>query len=249
MSGIPFALQLYTVRDHLKKDTAATLRRVKEIGYDFVELAGLGPNGPNEYNRMLAGAGLQAISGHFPYEDVVSKTDRVIEAVQALGLQYAVVPWLGGDLCPDKDAWLAAVNAMNEAGARFREADITLCYHNHAHEFQRIDGQYILDLIFQSAEAHHLAAELDTYWIKYGGADPATYIGQYNGRAPLIHLKDMTGGDNRTFAEMGRGIIEWAPILEAAIQAGVRWYIVEQDECAGDSLECARISADFVRDL
>jgi len=126
-------------------------------------------------------------------------------------------------------------------------AGLTLCYHNHAHEFQQFDGQYVLDIVFDAAPG--LGAELDTYWIKYGGPDPAAYIGKYNGRVPLLHLKDMTGGDDRTFAEMGRGIIEWTPIIEAAVKAGVRWYIVEQDECAGDSLESARISAAFVREL
>ena len=249
MSSIPFALQLYTVRDHLEKDTPGTLRRVKEIGYDHVELAGIGMYGPHEYNQMLADTGLQAISGHFPYDDVVTNSAAVIEAVQALGLRYAVVPWLGGDLCSDKDAWVACAQAMDEAGARFRASDITLCYHNHAHEFQRLDGQYILDLILETATAQNLAAELDSYWIKFGGADPAAYISQYTGRVPLLHLKDMTGGDNCTFAEMGRGIMEWAPILEAAAKAGVEWYIVEQDECGGDSLECARVSAEFVRAL
>ncbi|GMV91061.1 MAG: sugar phosphate isomerase [Candidatus Hydrogenedentota bacterium] len=249
MSSQAFALQLYTVRDHLEKDTPATLRRVKEIGYDHVELAGIGLYGPREYNQMLSDAGLQAISGHFPYEEVVNNTGSVIETVHALGLRYAVVPWLGVEQCPDKDAWIAAAKAMNDAGARFRNSDIILCYHNHAHEFQRADGQYILDVIFESADAQNLAAELDTYWIKYGGADPADYITQYSGRVPLLHLKDMTGGDNRTFAEMGRGIIEWKPILESAAKAGVHWYIVEQDECAGDSLESARISAEFVRGL
>jgi sugar phosphate isomerase/epimerase len=198
---------------------------------------------------MLADAGLQAISGHFPYSDAVNDTSATIETVQALGLRYAVVPWLGGDLCPDKAAWIASARAMDEAGARFRNADIALCYHNHAHEFLRLDGQYILDLLFETAPAQNLSAELDTYWIRYGGADPAAYINKYIGRVPLLHLKDMTGGDNRTFAEMGQGIMEWTPILEAAAKAGVRWYIVEQDECAGDSLESARISAEFVRRL
>lgn len=249
MSSIPFALQLYTVRDHLEKDTPATLRRVKDIGYDYVELAGIGMYGPREYNQMLSDAGLQAISGHFPFDDVVKNTGAVIETVHALGLRYAVVPWLGGELCPDRNAWIAAAKAMNEAGARFRHADIALCYHNHAHEFERDNGQYILDILFESSDAHNLAAELDTYWVKFGGADPAQYIAQYSGRVPLLHLKDMTGGDSRTFAEMGRGIINWTPILQAAAKAGVQWYIVEQDECPGDTLESARVSAEFVRTL
>ncbi len=249
MSGIPFALQLYTVRDHLEKDTPGTLRRVKEIGYDFVELAGFGSHSPNDYKQMLADAGLKAISGHFPYEDVVKTTGAVIESVKALDLHYAVVPWLGGEMCPDQDAWIRCAKAMDNAGAQFQREGITLCYHNHAHEFQRYDGQYILDILLGAANASNLAAELDTYWVKYGGADPVAYIKKYAGRTPLLHLKDMTGGDDRTFAEMGRGIMEWTPILSAAAKARVQWYIVEQDECAGDSLESARISAEYVRAL
>ena len=249
MGTFPYALQLYTVRDHLEKDVPGTLRRVKDAGYDFVEMAGIGLHGPREYNAMLNDAGLKAVSSHFPYEDIVKNTAATIETTQALGLQYAVVPWLGGELCPDRDAWFACARTMDEAGAKFRAADITLCYHNHAHEFERLGEQYIFDLIYESAAAHHLALELDSYWVQYGGADPVEKLNQYKGRCPLLHVKDMSADASRTFTEVGRGIMDWGVILPAAAKAGVQWFIVEQDTCPGDSIESARISAEYMRSL
>ena len=78
--------------------------------------------------------------------------------------------------------------AMDNAGAQFQREGITLCYHNHAHEFQRYDGQYILDILLGAANASNLAAELDTYWVKYGGADPVATVGRWIDRQPASLL-------------------------------------------------------------
>ena len=93
------------------------------------------------------------------------------------------------------------------------------------------------------------ALELDSYWVQYGGADPVEKLNQYKGRCPLLHVKDMSADASRTFTEVGRGIMDWGAILPAAAKAGVHWFIVEQDTCPGDSLESARISADYMRSL
>ena len=126
MGSVPFALQLYTVRDHLERDVPGTLKRVKDAGYDYVELAGMGPYGPREYSALLAGAGLTAISSHFGFEEITKNTSAVIETVQALGVANAVVSWVGGAMCPDKAHWVACAKAMDEAGAQFRAA---VCNH------------------------------------------------------------------------------------------------------------------------
>ncbi|MFA6242087.1 MAG: sugar phosphate isomerase/epimerase [Candidatus Hydrogenedentales bacterium] len=247
MATLPFALQLYTVRDHMDTDIPGTLKRVKEIGYDNVELAGLGPYTAEEYSYFLADAGLTAISAHFGFNEVVHETAMVAEAGDALGLAFIVMPWLGGELCPDMDAWVANIAALDQSGASLREMGITLCYHNHAHEFERINGKCIFDQIFDTASPENLSAELDTYWAKFGGADPVSTIKKYTGRCPLIHVKDMEAEEPRSFTELGRGIMDWKSIFAAARHADVRWYIVEQDVCKGDSLESARIGAEFMR--
>ncbi len=82
--------------------------------------------------------------------------------------------------------------------------------------------------------------------MQYGGVDPVACIRKYSGRVPLLHVKDMTAGDDPTYAEMGAGILDWPAIFAAAKEAGTQWYLVEQDDWAGDSIDSARISAEFM---
>jgi len=247
MTPLPFGLQLYTVRDHAEQDLAGTLARVKAMGYDRVELAGTYGLSAAEMKARLNDAGLTPVCAHVPYTELGDGTAKVTTDCHALGLRLVCVPWLGGDMCPDKAAWIACARVMDTAGARLRAEGIQLCYHNHAHEFAPIDGETPFDLIFNTAAPENLHAEIDTYWVQYGGADPVALIKQFAGRCPIIHIKDMTAAEPRTFTEVGRGVMDWPPIFAAARRSGVRWLIAEQDECAGDSLESAAISAAYLK--
>ncbi|HEX73391.1 MAG TPA: sugar phosphate isomerase/epimerase [Candidatus Hydrogenedentes bacterium] len=250
MAMLPFALQLYSVRDHLERDSEGALAKVKAMGYDHVEIAGTSGKSADEYKAMLDRIGLNPISMHVGYDALTGNLDAVIADLRTFGLHFAVVPWLGPPFCPDKAGWIAAAEAMDAAGARLREEGIRLCYHNHAHEFERIDGEYILDLIFNHTKPENLASQLDTCWAHVGGANPLTMMQKYCGRVPLLHIKDYTGtrdAEGRvTFVEVGCGCMNWDPIFDAAASCGVEWLIVEQDESQGDSLESAAISARFM---
>ena len=123
-----------------------------------------------------------------------------------------------------------------------------LAYHHHHFEFIKFDGQTGLDLLFQNTSPRHVKAELDTFWIKYGGEDPAGYIRHLGPRGTHLHLKDMT--PNRQFAEVGTGTLDFPAILSAASEAGVKWGIVEQDSTYGrPPLECLRTSLENLRRL
>lgn len=245
MAGLPYALQLYTVRDHLAKDVAGTLAKVKEAGYDHVELAGFGDATPEAYRGMLDAAGLTAVSCHFGIDEACGSPDRVTDACAAFGLRYAVVPYASAE---DEAGWLEIARRLDVCGAALRARGIRLCYHNHAHEFTRFSGRYAFDLLYAETKPEHLAAQIDSFWVRHGGEDPAAYIRKYAGRCPLLHVKDRAPeGAKPIFAELGRGTMDWDPIFAAAKAAGVQWYIVEQDEASIDSLEAARISAAFMK--
>jgi len=248
MSKIPFALQLYSVRDHLEKNPEAALHRVKAAGYDYVELAGTAGLTAAAFNALLENAGLRPVSLHAGYDVLVGDFDKLLADLKTLDLHFAVVPWVGIDMCPDKEAWLTAARQMDAAGARLREHGIQLCYHNHAHEFERLDGKYILDLIYENSASANLAAELDTCWADVGGADTVALMRQYGTRIPLLHIKDYVRSETGevVFKEVGHGCMAWDPIFDAAKACNVAWYVVEQDTCEGDSLDSARISAAFM---
>lgn len=249
MAQIAVALQLYTVRDHLGKDYIGTLKRVKEIGYDIVQLGTNAPFDAARLREVMDEIGLKPAGIHVALNEMESRLDHWIAYAKTIGTDHLIIPWLPEARRRTKEDWLANAALMDSLGARCKEKGIRLSYHNHSFEFVKFGRTYALDLLYKNTAPDHLYAELDTYWIKHGGADPVAYIRKYAGRQPTLHIKDMAADEKRSFAEIGRGILDWPAIHKAALKAGVACYCVEQDICPGDSLESARISLEFTRKL
>jgi sugar phosphate isomerase/epimerase len=236
------ALQLYTLRRLMTapEKIREVLRRVREIGYRSVELAGLGPITPEALAEVLAGAGLTACAAHVPWPRVRDEADRVVGECRLWGCSCVVVPSLPREYrSADGYARFAA-----EAAAmvpRFREAGLDLGYHNHSFELQRFGDETGLAILLRLAP--QLVAEIDTYWLQHGGGSPAAWVRRLKGRVPLVHLKDMDVADgDPVMAEVGEGNLEWPDLLDACREAGTRWLVVEQDECRRDELESVAIS-------
>ena len=246
MGRLRYALQLYTVRDHLDEDVAGTLKEVKKMGYDSVEAGGTHGLGHEAFRKLLNQTGLKPISVHVGYDDVTGDTPSVIEVAKIYDVKYVVIGGIDGKLTPDKQGWINCGKALDAGGARLCVAGIQLCYHNHAHEFQPIGGEFPYDILLGAARPENLAAQIDTFWVRYAGLDPVALINKYAGRCPLLHVKDMKDTKSRAFAEVGSGILDWPSIFAAGAAAGTQWYIVEQDTCPRDSLTSAGISAQFM---
>ncbi|MCX5758149.1 MAG: sugar phosphate isomerase/epimerase [Candidatus Hydrogenedentes bacterium] len=246
MGKLHYALQLYTVRDYLEKDVAAGLQKVREAGYGHVEVGGTHGLTEVEFKKQLDNARLRPISMHTGYDDVVGNTPKVIEMANIFGIKYVAIGGIDPKLTPDKAGWQACGQALDAAGARLRAAGIILNYHNHSHEFNRIGEEYPFDILMAAARPENLAAQIDTFWVRYAGLSPAGLIARYSGRCPLLHVKDMLDIKSRAFTEMGNGIIDWREVFDAAAAAGTKWFIVEQDVCAQDSIASAAISAQFM---
>lgn len=243
MAELPLALQMYTVRDHSAEDFAGTVRATAEMGYQGVELAGTGGLGAAEMNRLLDDCGLTRCGSHVGLQALETDLQREIDYNLAIGNPWVVVPWLPEDLRGDAAGWRAMGERLAGLGEQLQAVGLQLCYHNHAFEFDVRDGDdYGFDLLYASAPAELLQCEIDTYWVKYAGQDPAAYVARYQDRAPLIHLKDMTAGPEPTFAEVGTGTMDFPAIFAAAEGGIAAAWIVEQDRCAGDSLAAARTS-------
>ncbi len=247
MTKIPVALQLYTVRDDIRKDWERTLRDIARIGYAGVEFAGYADRTASDLKSLLADLNLRPAGGHVPIGQLESDLDRVIDFALELGNPYVVCPWIPQERRKKKSDWLAIAQLFNSVGEKCRQNGLTFCYHNHSFEFEKFDDACALDLLFGATNPELVKAELDTYWIQHGGADPAEYLRCYSGRCPLLHLKDMADDEKRSFAEVGRGILDWKTIFEAADAGGVEWYIVEQDTCPGPPIESAHASFENLR--
>jgi sugar phosphate isomerase/epimerase len=241
------AAQLYTVRDLLARDFAGTLRKIRSIGYLHVEMAGHGAFSARELQNVLSDCGLTACSDHCPIERLHSDLSRAVDEALTLRVKYLVCPYIPAERRCDKEGWLACARILNDAGRRCREQGIQLCYHHHSFEFVDLKGRTALELLFDETDPAAVQAELDTYWIAHGGANPVDWLARLEGRCTLLHLKDMARDEARSFAPVRTGILDWPGILSAAERAGVEWGIVEQDTCEGDPLECLATSLQNLR--
>ena len=245
------ALQLYTVRDEVGKDYAGTLKKVKEIGYDHVEVSTARPPAAAELKAMLDDAGLSACSIHAPMAGLESDLAKWIDFAQAVGIKELICPYMPEEYRQTKEGWLKVAGLMNGIGARCREAGLGLSYHNHSFEFQKFDGRCALDLFYENTEPENVHAQIDTYWVQHGGEDPVAYIRKCAGRMPILHVKDMADDQDRSFVEIGKGILDWPAIDQAAREAGVECYCVEQDRCWQDQdpIASSTTSLRFLRGL
>jgi len=245
------AVQIYTLRDHLttQSDIVATLKRVRAIGYQTVELINLSSVTDAELKRIVADEGLLCCSTHDSSDNIRQNAGAVADRLDALGCQHVVCSYpsnvdLGGE---------ASVNSfiedLDRSGKVLADRGKTLCYHNHGMEFRHLNGRSILELIFEKITPRHLQAELDTYWVQYGGGDPVDWCSRLKGRLPLLHIKDYGFSRENTpcFAEIGNGNLRWPEILAAAEAAGCGWFIVEQDTCPGDPFDSLKMSFDYIQ--
>lgn len=273
MKHLPVAVQLYSVRDAASSALEATLRAVKEMGYDGVEFAGLYNNTPAQMKELCAELGLVPISAHVPLDDMVADPEKVIGDYAEIGVKYIAVPYLGEERRPGTAGWEKTIADIKLCAGIAKEKGIQMLYHNHDFEFVKIDGEYALDILYNVISEDLLKTEIDTCWVSVAGEKPADYVRKYTGRAPVVHLKDyvMAGKkpDNMYeligikpegaaaaeeafgFRPVGHGFQDMPAILAAAEDAGAEWVVVEQDRPGPDKtpMESIRASREYLASL
>lgn len=244
------AAQLYTCRNLLKTpaEITVTLRRLRAAGYTAVQISGVGPIADDELNRILDGEGLVCCATHDSASRILDEPEKVVEKLKNLRCSYTAYPFPGSMDFGNPSVVEEFCRKLNAAGKVLAEAGQTLCYHNHAHEFRKLGGRTVLDIIYAETDPKYLQAEPDTYWIQIGGGDNVEWCEKLSGRLPLIHLKDymVTEENKPTFCEIGSGNLNFKKIIAAAEKSGCQWFIVEQDTCPGDPVDSLAQSFDFI---
>ncbi len=268
--ALSVAVQVYSVRDFAEQDMRGTLQKIKDMGYDGVEFAGLYGNSAEDVKAMCDEIGLVPISAHVALADLRKDCDKVIKDYSTLGCKYIVVPYLNSADRPGAEGWEQTIADISEIGKKAHENGLTLLYHNHDFEFITINGKYALDILYDAIPADYLQTEIDTCWVNVGGEKPAEYVKKYAGRAPVVHLKDFYGERSDDMYELigiekkvptrpsgfefrpvGSGLQDFPPIIEAAKFAGAGWVVVEQDKPSMDltSLECIEKSRKYLESI
>lgn len=243
--------QLYTLRAHCQTldGVAATLERVRAIGYTAVQISGFGFVDPRGVAAAVRAAGVTVAGTHVGWNRFLRELDAVIEEHLLWGCRHAAIGILPAEY-NTADGAARFLGELAPVAARLAAHGIDFSYHNHNHEFVRYGGRTWLERLYADADPAMLKAELDTYWVQAGGGDPAEWVRRLAGREPLLHLKDMcvTPEREQRFAEVGEGNLNWPAILAAAEAGGVEYLLVEQDDCYGrDPFACLATSCRNLR--
>ena len=246
MTDSVLAAQLYTVRDFTKtpQAIAETLQKIRAIGYEVVQISAFGPVDPQDVKHMLDDNGLECCITHIGYDRLKNDLPAVIDEHKLWDCKHVAIGSMPQQFRGGVDGIRQFADEANEIGRQLADADLTFSYHNHSFEFARAGDTTMMDVLFSETDPRYMKAELDTYWVQHGGADPAAWIRRMNNRMPVVHLKDMTiqEGQTQVMAEVGEGNLNWPAILEACRESNVEWYAVEQDICQRDPFESLAIS-------
>ena len=269
MKDFPIGLQLYSVRDDMAADFEGTLKKVKALGYDGVEFAGLFGKGAAEVKKMCAEIGLTPISAHVPFVDMMNDPE-LLKVYKEIGCEFVVIPYLTEEYRPGQEKFREVIDGAKFLAGKCAELGLKLCYHNHDFEFVKVGDEYAIDILY--AEVPELMPQFDTCWVNVGGENPAEYVRKYKGREEILHLKDFVGGksDNMyaligidedeekdvdankfELRPVGYGVQNFPEILKAAEEVGIRWVVVEQDNpsMGKTPMECAETSIGYLKSL
>ncbi len=269
--SLSIAVQVYSVRDFALQDFRKTLEEIKKMGYDGVEFAGFGPYDPTDVKRWCEELELTPISAHVPYYEILSNPEGVLSTYANIGCKYVAIPYLTPECRPGTDGFADVVKNAESFGKVAKALGMTLLYHNHDFEFEKVGDEYALDMLYRTVPADLLQTELDTCWVNVGGENPANYIRKYSGRSPVVHLKDFVGGKSENmyepigieseekkaeavqfeFRPVGYGRQDFPEIIKASKEAGAEWVVVEQDapSMGLNSMECIQKSIEYLKTL
>ena len=243
------AAQLYTLREFTKnvEDIRSTFVRVRGLGYEAVQVSGMGPIEPEELKHIAEDSELRIIATHIPYQRIVDEVEEVIREHTMWGCRHVAI----GGLPPEfrnEEGFARFAREASEAAKPLVQAGLTFSYHNHSFELERFGGRTALQTLVEESDPETFSFEIDTYWIQHGGANPTTWLHDLKDRMQVVHLKDMAmEGSKQLFAEVGEGNLEWDAILKACKAADIEWYIIEQDTCIGDPFDSLKKSLDNLR--
>ena len=247
-------IQFYTLREQCKNldDFAESLKKVADIGYKNIQVSGVCDYEPEWLAENLKKNGLKCVLTHTPpaqFKEDVAKVCKGHDIIGCdnVGLGYYAFSTSQGPTYQDfYNEYADIIRAVNANGKYFM-------YHNHAKEFLKFDGKNVLEHLAEDFAPNELGFIVDTFWIQAGGADPAAWIEKFAGRAPVIHLKDYAYSDtfkdfHDNIAVVGEGNINFDRVFEASEKSGVKYMLVEQDNCHGeDPFDCITRSYKYLK--
>lgn len=244
-----FALQLYTVRDPAKKDLEGTLKKVADMGWRHVQWSGMPTLPADKIRAALDKAGLQCIACHSGMEPFEQHFEEQVAFWKTVGNKDVAPGGMMKDCTADLAAWRKGCKRLDDLGAKLRAAGMRLSFHNHSMEFDKFpdDPRTKHQILMDETKPENLCAELDLAWAAAAGVDVPAYIRKLTGRIKVVHAKDiLIEGKKHTLTPLGQGSLNWKDVFAAGREAGIEWYVYEQDSGKGDVFDYVKTSYDFI---
>jgi sugar phosphate isomerase/epimerase len=254
---MPLGVQLYSVRESAAKDFPATLKKIAEIGYKYVEPAGFFSLTPSEFVKVCADLGLKICSSHSPWVRSADQVGEATDIAGILGLKTVVCGW-GPDQFKDLDSIKRTADLVSDLRQRLAANGLTLFQHNHYWEFERLDGRVKYDIFRELCPG--LKYEIDCFWSTNKGAeDPVEMLKPFVKDTILLHMKDGVCRQQATNAGMKDGLLDMKvdllplgsgdlpikTLVETATES--KAMIVELDYCESmEMLKALEISYNYI---
>jgi sugar phosphate isomerase/epimerase len=251
-------LELYSLRDYLKTDVKGTLAYAKSLGITEVEVAGTYGMKTEDFKVELDKAGLKPYSTLLDFNLFKDSINKVVATCKALGIKYAGCAWIPHVSNKfGKDDADKAIMVFNKAGEALAKEGIKFYYHCHGYEFKPTAEGTLFDYIVKQTNPDNVGFECDVYWAFHGGQDPALLLKKHKGRFVALHIKDMKNGQETgelsggtpltSDVAIGTGQLDFKKILRAAIQTGVKFYYIEDENA--EVKEHLPISLRYLRNI
>lgn len=256
--GLPIGIQLYSVRQQLAEDYEGTLAEVAKAGYTEVESAGYYNHSAAEVKQAMQKAGLKCVSAHHPYGDLRKRFDEILAFDKELGVEYIICASPGAKDPSQKamtlDDWKWLSDEFNKLGAKTKAVGITFGYHNHTHEFEKLDGGVPYTELLKISDPKLVTLELDCGWASVAGIKPVELMQENPHRFSMFHVKDFKitapGQDGAKVTELGLGSIDYRPIFaQAAKNQKIRHVFVEQEAFDMPWKDSLKTDADYIKKL
>ena len=218
------AIQMYSIKDITKESYLNGFRLVSDLGFKNIELAGDYGLSANEFKAVCDEYGLKVISAHVGGENrPTEEIKEIIKFQTAIGNKMVVCPW---SPCKDLESIKQIAKNLKRMQDIYESEGIAFGYHNHAFEFNKVDGDLrAIDIIASEG----VKLQPDLHWVKVGGVEPLDFMHQYSDQIISLHFKEY--GANDTNPEFGEGgILDWHAIMDYGKKIGVEYNILEQEE-------------------
>jgi sugar phosphate isomerase/epimerase len=243
-----FGCQLYSVRDLMPKDAKGTMTALSKMGYKLFESYSKDPfwgMSADEAVAFLNEIDVRMVSTHLGLADI---NEPLVEKAAKVGLEYIICPAIGPQ--KDLDAWKQKASEFNMKGELCKKYGIKFGYHNHSYSFAFVNGMKGQKVLLDNTDPSLVCYELDMCWSEAAGENTIEHLKEFGSRYELCHVKQLVEKDPKPKqTDLADGIIDYAKLLRAAKDSGMKYYLVEQEQYPVDSITSMRNDAAFMKGL